>query len=70
LAGEPLGEQDEVGGDAGLGGELLVAGGQEQLDDLGPEDAFELAVQVVGRASHGELLLEGQVGQVRHGEPP
>jgi len=42
LAGEPFGHEGEEDGDRGPAGELVVAGGEEELDRLGSEDALEL----------------------------
>ena len=61
MAGEALGHERQEGDDAGAGGELVVAGGEELLDGLGAEDAVELAVQVGGGGAQGVLLLDGEV---------
>ena len=42
LAGESLRDQGQERHDTRIGRELVVAGGEEQLDRLGAEDAFEL----------------------------
>ena len=61
LAGEPFGHEREEVVELGSVGELVVAGGQEQLDRLGTEDAVELPRQVPGGGAQGQPLVDRQL---------
>ena len=70
LPGKPLGQHRHEGLDGGPSGELLVAGGQEQLDRLDAEDAGELVSEGGGGSLQRKLLLGRQFVEIRHGWPP